>query len=298
MKKEPIEIAVLVNSCDAYSDLWEYYFYFVNRYWTTCPYQFYMNTEMLQCNFSTNIGKVITLNMSKKRKWSGRFLAALDKIKENYVIVMCEDSFFFDKVRQDLLLDCEEMVKKDPSIGCISFDQHIPDPFSLGKHGQQFRQRSLKEAYLATAYCTLWKKTYLKKILRQSESPWEFELFGTIRARHYKEKQMVVNQGMPLVFPFEVKGNSGCGVSGGKWTKGNIALFAKHGLQCDFEKRGFINWDEVYEEWNRPQKKLTLFQKLAMPFTDPRKFRQKVRPKILKMVSQIDLLGRIRNLFS
>ena len=298
MKDNKVEIAVLVNSCDAYSDLWEYYFYFVNTYWADCPYQYYMNTETKKCDYKTQAGQVKTLNSGKKLKWSHRILVALNNIKENYVIMMCEDSFFYDKVRQDILLDCEKMLQQDSSIGCISFDQHIPDNFSLGKSGEQFRIRNNKENFLATAYCSLWKKSYLKKILRKTESPWDFELYGTVRARHYKEKQYVVTPGAPLVFPFEIKGNAGCGVSGGKWSKGNIALFKKHNLKCDFEKRGFMDWTDIEKEWNKPQKKLTFFEKVFMPFTDNKKFKEKIRPKIKTFTSKVDIIGRIKNIFN
>ncbi len=43
------EVTVLINSCDAYSDLWEPFFKLFSIYWPDCPYEIVLNTEYKRC---------------------------------------------------------------------------------------------------------------------------------------------------------------------------------------------------------------------------------------------------------
>ena len=40
-----MDCTLLVNSCDAYSDLWEPFFKMLGVHWPDCPYPIVLNTE-------------------------------------------------------------------------------------------------------------------------------------------------------------------------------------------------------------------------------------------------------------
>ena len=42
-----LDLAILVNSTDRYSDTWQPFFTLLGRYWPECPYPIVLNTETL-----------------------------------------------------------------------------------------------------------------------------------------------------------------------------------------------------------------------------------------------------------
>lgn len=116
------KVAVLVNSCDSYSDIWQYFFFFVNKHWKNCPYEFYLNTETLTYDYTTPCGASLKiLNSKTGTPWSKRLIMALDTIDEEYIIHILDDSFLLQDVNQDMINKCLSDMENDKSIGCFHF---------------------------------------------------------------------------------------------------------------------------------------------------------------------------------
>ena len=173
----------------------------------------------------------------------------------------------------------------------------MPNPYNMQKEFGNFRLRDKREPYLAVARVILWRKSFLKKVLRKNESIWDFEIYATMRCSHYKEKLYVWNTKEFLPFHVYVKGKYSYGITCGRWGLGTPNLFEKHGVKCDFSKRGFMDYDKQEIEWSKVEKKLTFFEKLFMPLTDWKRFKSKVRPKIKKLKAKIDIKGRLIDVF-
>ena len=43
-------VSILINSCDAYEDIWEPFFRCFSENWPDCPYPIYLNTETKEYN--------------------------------------------------------------------------------------------------------------------------------------------------------------------------------------------------------------------------------------------------------
>ncbi len=287
-------VAVVVNSCDSYDDLWDYTFAFFKANWSDCPYKIYLNTETK--SYKSKDVDVTVVNTNKKYSWSKRLKRVLKSIEEEYVIIICEDFFFYDKVRQDILNNCEKWLKGNKKIGCFNFENNIDNQFNTDSEFDNFRIKDKKERYYISAYASMWRKSFLMELLSNNENAWEFEAFGAKRALHYKYKNYIVKNGGEVVFPCWIKGENAYGVTGGKWTKGNVELFNRYGLQCDFSKRGFFNQKESEAGWVL-NPKLSFFQKITLPITNRELFKKKMRPRIKRITSKIDLKGRLKNLF-
>lgn len=294
------KVAVLVNSCDSYSDIWQYFFYFVDTYWKDCPYKFYLNTETSFYDYTAPCGeKLENINSKIGLPWSKRLINALNSIREEYVIHILDDSFILENVNQNTIEKCLSNMENDKNIGCFHFEEHIPNPYNTKENGYGFRQMDSRESFLSTAHATLWRKTFLKKILRKDENPWQFELYGTERIRHYREKVYALSADSPSVIHYYVKGRGGYGISGGKWAPNTVNLFKKHNLTCDFSKRGFYDIDKMTAvDLMGTNPKLSFFDKLFLPVSDKKLFKEKMEPRVLKLESKIDILGRLKNLFN
>ncbi|MBR4761445.1 MAG: hypothetical protein IK086_02260, partial [Clostridia bacterium] len=150
------KVAVLINSCDDYVDILDYFFYFLNNAWD-CPYKIYLNMETI--NYQ-NISLKKTFTFGKK-PWSQRLIKCLKEINEDYVITFLDDFFLMDTVDQKRLDDCIDKMCKDDSIGYYMFQLHCSNPFNITGKDDSFRIRDKREKYLSSAQICLWRKNYL-----------------------------------------------------------------------------------------------------------------------------------------
>lgn len=78
--------SLLIDSCDIYSYMWDVFFELLKKYWGTCPYKIYLNTETKKYKYD---GFDITvINSGNQRTWSERLKYALGKIDSDYVLMM------------------------------------------------------------------------------------------------------------------------------------------------------------------------------------------------------------------
>ncbi|MCE5198284.1 MAG: hypothetical protein ABFD54_11585 [Armatimonadota bacterium] len=114
--------------------------------------------------------------------------------------------------------------------------------------------------------------------VRRKQTPWQFEIDGSIRARHIDDTILTLNRHLfnpsgRMVFPY-----IGTGIVKGKWNADAVLkLFGEHNIEVDFIKRGFYNPPKPDQTTRRP--------------------RNFVRPWLKKMVYRCDeLFDRLREL--
>ena len=85
---------------------------------------------------------------------------------------------------------------------------------------------------------------------RLHEDPWEWEIFGSMRAGRCKQSFYSLKGDAPLVFSYG-DNLTGCIIHRGKWVKDAvIPLAEKYGLEIDYSKRGFEDFDEFWKNVN------------------------------------------------
>ncbi len=168
--------ALLVSSCDAYSDLWTPYFTLLDRYWKNCPYKVYLGTG--DGTFADP--KITVLHSDGGRDWSKCMLDYLAAIPDDYVIVVLDDFFLRKPVRQDEIEHCLRFARDHQATQVRLMPRpgptdKIPSEKLIGacRVGSPFR---------ASTQGAIWDRRKLAALLRQGESIWEFELHGNTRA--------------------------------------------------------------------------------------------------------------------
>lgn len=78
------KMAIIVSSFDGYSDLWDNFFFCLNKFWKDCPYSIYLINNFLK----PKIKNVYILNTGKEIDWKNRMLKALKEVKEDYILLM------------------------------------------------------------------------------------------------------------------------------------------------------------------------------------------------------------------
>ena len=230
-------ISVIINSCDKYEDAWIPFFTLFKKYWPNCPYSIFLNTETK--SFSFDGLNIICLNTgSEQLTWSNRLIKSLKKIHTTYVIMMLEDFFLLDYVKQDEIEKALEWIEQARDISCFQFYPN-PQLTSVDDHCfPGYAKRDLKGKWWLRCQAALWKRKDLLKYLNPNESAWQFEEYGTNVAKLYNKRFYNCIDKAIMPFVYDVDRTTGYGLYEGTWLKSNFDLFEKEGIPVDFSKMG------------------------------------------------------------
>jgi len=170
------KIAILVISCDKYSDLWEPCAKIFNKYWPDCKYDKYLASNTLEFN-SYGFSPIL---MGEDKSWSHGLKSVLTKLEEkyDYVFTLLEDYYFIER------LDNDYMTKMFDSFvlaeGNFLRLLKILRP-QIKYFNEYFGETENYTPYRQTCVFTLWKIKTLNEILKDDENAWEFEKIGVKR---------------------------------------------------------------------------------------------------------------------
>lgn len=240
-----MSVSILVNSCDKYEKIWPTFFEMFYRFWPTCDFPVYLNTEKKEYDYNE---RKITVLHSTEKTWSARLLDCLNQIDSDYVITILDDFIFEEPVRTDLLEESILEVEKRNDVGSLQFvvgseENDCDADYPLWKE-QKKGQR-----YRINCQIAIWKKSYLKKILRKFESPWEFEKYGSLRSKKYKEKVYAWATESNYVFTY----NWGKPIIGGKWNLDEVDRLEEK-LEIKFDLSGREGMRDYYENLKKSPK--------------------------------------------
>jgi hypothetical protein len=238
-----VPFAVLVSSCDAYEDCWEPFFTLLTTYWRPFEPVVYLNTETKAFSFAGLDIRCPRVEATADRglAWSDRLMRCLDCIPEEIVLYMQEDYFVKEDVDVEMINELVEVMQTD-RLSHISLVQSrrrgIASNYEFLDRIQQ------RDDYRICAQAGLWRVPVLKSYLRRHESVWELEWYGSRRARRRPDSFFFVNQHYEQVHGRRVIPYRATGIVHGRWARPVVEdLFARHGIEVDFSRRGFLDAD-------------------------------------------------------
>jgi len=230
-------LTVLVHTTDTFDDCWEPFFILLKHYWPNRRARVLLNTQFKE--FKTNDPSIRSAKVGNpsrfdlKRSWSCRLLAGIEQIDTPYVLYLQEDYFLNAPVDFHMMQRCLDEIDKDHAdyVGFYCTEPEsalIPVDNALALVPQKANYRLCTQA-------GLWRKSTLLKYTIPGESVWEWERYGSRRAHRGKDRFLCVRRHIPPVFPYILTG-----VVRGRWYAPAVAgLFAEHGINVDFSRRGF-----------------------------------------------------------
>lgn len=227
---------LLVNSCDAYSDLWEPFFRILIANWDPIPYPIILNTESLAFSFPSL--EIHTFGLYPKENnvpWGERLIATLQRIDTEFILFMLDDFFLLDRVDQERINQCISWMTENPEIAVFSFSRTHQPNIRDGKY-PHFERRPQNGEYRLNTQAAVWRREKLISYIRPHESPWEWELYGSIRSRRYPEIFYSAIEGEPSIMLYDW--SAGGAVHRGKWTASALKLLKEYDIQVDVTKRG------------------------------------------------------------
>ena len=220
--------AILVCSCDKFSDLWQPYFESFHRYWADCPYPVYLLSNFKKTDFRG----IRTITVGEDDSWSKNLIDALKQLEEyDYVFLMTEDGFLCSNVDTTAFLECIKLFRDaDGKAMCMMAEQ-----WPSSSLNSFFGEVVTSAPYRCNATFSIWKKRHLLALLVEDESAWQFELNGTDRTRHLTGFFNTKKNFFPHIH----------GVKKGKWIRSSLRELKALGFRIETQ-RPVISW---YRDW-------------------------------------------------
>ena len=229
------QLAILVLSCDKYSDLWDDFFNLKERFWSDCPYPCYLATDTL--DYQRDGVKLI--HFGNIRTWSICARKALEQIEEPYVALFLEDAFIYKKIdtsivasnlhfcidhKSDFLTMERNRMPKNKS----KIEQMAPHIWRIDCH----------QKYGIDTSAAIWDKNFFCRALEKSDcNAWEFEV------NYCREAETEVGLQGEIFFddrqPFNISPVEVVRI--GKLTPDAIKFYKKLGYDIDTSKREMIS---------------------------------------------------------
>ncbi len=172
-------VAILIPSCDKYSDLWQSVVQALQIRWPACPFRLFLISNYLDCDSAG----VETVRVGRDEGWSANLLTALKRIPHEYIFLFLDDLF----LRRNVMDEDVVQLIQDAVVGewdYLRLNPTPPPPRQISSSSPVGRVPS-GDLYRASTVLSIWKKTVLVDVLRPSESAWDLEIAGSSRTDKY-----------------------------------------------------------------------------------------------------------------
>jgi hypothetical protein len=242
---EVSKYSIFVNTCDKFEDCWEPFFKLFAFYWPNYSGKIYLNTDYKEYTYPGL--NIISLKNAEIRKdadkitWSECLIRGIDKVETEILLYMQEDYFLKGSVENNVVNQYVNLFSRN-DIDCIHLtDQNTGGPITKSSPYPGLWTLKSDCADRISCQAALWRKSTLKQYIRPYESAWNFEEFGTRRAKVLKHNFYTVDRDKVQHEEYEIIPYIFTGIIQGKWYEKVIPLFKVHNINLDYSKRGFVS---------------------------------------------------------
>jgi hypothetical protein len=171
------KLAVLVPSCDRYSDLWNPFFTLFWKFWPDCTLPVYLLSNFADVADT----RVHTLQVGEDLSWSDNLAEALGRLNYEYVLLFLDDLFLTAQVDTKKVLGILDWAVQSK----VNYLRFNPLPKADRYHNDIAGVVSPGTIYRTATVMSLWRKDVLLNLLRPGESAWDFEIKGSIRSDEF-----------------------------------------------------------------------------------------------------------------
>jgi hypothetical protein len=237
------DFTIVVCTCDAYEDAWMPLFTLFQKYWDGMDYKIVLNTETKAYShhgldvYSPMIYKHV--NAYENISWSKRLKdILLHHVNTEIVLIYLDDFYLQSPVNIDKLAQCVNLMKEDKTISNLQLFP-CPPGYHVISDIPWLVKRKKGSPYYFNLQAGLWKTNRLVHFLRDHESPWYFERWGSVRALRYIDKVYCINPDFNhnLIFDYNP---SMIGLSKGFWLPKTKEFFLKEKIDIDTQIRGSL----------------------------------------------------------
>lgn len=228
---------VVVNSCDAYADIWPLFFAAFKDRWPGCPFPIVVNTESLDAAApGLRVSSHVMASSERSLPWGARLLSTLNDQTSEYVLMLFDDFVLEEPVDTQAIDRCLEWMDADPLIS-VFYLSHVPGAARSASRYAGFEAIPRLTNYRLNSAPALWRRQHLIELTRADDNPWIWELFGTSRTFLHRGRYFCSRPGHETIYRYNY--TMGGAIYRGKWVP-QVAgpLIERYGLDIDMNERG------------------------------------------------------------
>lgn len=239
-------IAILLNTCDKYSDIWENFFYMLNKNFPLAKsLNIYINSESIDyINDDLRIFNIHPDNQSIS--WSTRLKECVSKIGEDFIISVPEEVILESKVDMVRFNEALEIFRDNKNCAAVQLVK-IPG-FKIADKYSNFVRREYDYRNLISQQAAIWSREKYFNYINNNESPWEFETLSSARGTFSNDVFYCVSDQVDQVFDY----NYGMLVYRGYWAKEELLRLEKSlGLKFNLNAREILDIESINKKFSR-----------------------------------------------
>ena len=225
------DTAILVASCDRYSDLWGPFFGVLAKRWPDCPLPIHLGANHKTCSAEG----VTTICIGDDETWAIGVRRMLEGIDATRVILLLEDFLLTGPVDTARVIELAELAA-ERKLTCLRLAP-MPAPTEPLADLPGLGVIPPGSPYRISTQAAIWDKAALLDLLKEPFSAWDFERIGTILS------DRLAGEGIwgsyEPVIPYHH------GVERGKWMKVGLDICREVGVEVDLAARGRMNFVEA-----------------------------------------------------
>ncbi len=171
------KLAIVVTTCDAFSDLWVNNITLFDKYWANHPPIYLVSDK------PNDLSKKLDVHfIYSNQDYAYRLRDTLKQIDAEYIFLTLDDYLLSDYVDVNRLIFLVNYME-DNKISYMRFFKRTLTKGWADKREHIHLLPLTKKTYEVNLYPSIWKKDDLMKMFVNDESPWKFEVRLTRRAR-------------------------------------------------------------------------------------------------------------------
>jgi hypothetical protein len=227
-----------------------------DRYWPDGP----TRIRLIANQLSFTHPRVSVFATGADLGWARNLRMALSVTTEPFVLYMQEDYWIDRVVDTDLIDSYADHLRNDR----LDYIRLVPVPPGTVdcKFDRRIRLLATEAQYRTSLQAALWRKTLLMELLRDEESPWEFELIGNERSRLYAGRFGCVS-GTPAEKLAPGNLSYVCtAIKKGRWATDAIRYATNEGLNIEYGTRGRETWFDDFRSQTAVGRSLSIVERL------------------------------------
>lgn len=243
---------IVINTCDAYSDVLKLFFAAFNEYWPNNKYSIVINSEK---NIYDEYNALTHTSLLNKSSWGLRLINTLQSIKTEFVLMLFDDFILENFVNQDYIESAQKLILSSDDISVV-YLMNTKMPFKQVDDQNKFIEILDICDFRLNSYPGLWRREHLISYTGINDNPWAWELFGSYRTFNIKRQFYSLNPIFSDIYPYNHE--KGGAIYRGKWVKEIVDnKISKYGLNINTLVRGYS--DNLVNEQRSLSWKLNFF---------------------------------------
>jgi hypothetical protein len=220
--------AVVISSCDLYSDCWAPMIYSIEKYWPDCPYPIF-----LIANYETmEFPGVSIINVGEHKGFGSNMKKALRIIQASNILLLLDD-FFLCQTVDTAMVESHVTHCESKNVDFLKIDSsEIINRDNLRISDTEYCLNPISNKYSINAAIAIWQKSILEVLCVEGFSAWDFERKSRSVIKDLKIKiksETIYSQNIDTM---TIKKISGAGaVRKGRWTSEGILFLKENGFK-------------------------------------------------------------------